>query len=228
MKKKKEKNYLDYLKSFWKYLWYGDSFGSYVLSFLVAFLIIKFMFFPALGFVLNNDYPIVAIVSGSMEHKITDHRVCDKYIPEIQNKRLSFDEWWSFCSDYYIENFNITKEQFQDFKYSRGLNTGDVMILFGRAPERINVGDVLVFEPENRVWFESHGPVIHRVVDRWQDDGIWYFQTKGDHNSQSFDNFEKRIPEDKVIGVAVVRIPYIGYAKIFLNNIIVFFLGVFR
>lgn len=191
------------LKKFWRYVWYDDSLGSYVLNFLLAFLIIKYMFFPTVGFFLNNDYPIVAIVSGSMEHKITQdsfgnvYGVCGiKFLDVDKNMGLSYDEWWKYCGDYYEKNYNIRKDQFSEFDYSNGLNIGDVMILYGKNPENIELGEVLVFVPQNRQFFEQKGPVIHRVVEKWSDeDGRWHFQTKGDHNSESFANFERDIPQ---------------------------------
>lgn len=223
--------YLDKLKKFWNYVWHDDSFGSYILNFALAFIIIKFIFFPVIGFALNNDYPIVAIVSGSMEHKVSRdggsiYGVCGtKFLDVDGTIRLSFDEWWKYCGSYYEKNYNLTADEFMEFDYKNGLNIGDVMILYGKDPEDIDLGEVLVFIPQNRAFFEQKGPVIHRVVDKWQDEeGKWHFQTKGDHNGESFNNFERDIPEEDVIGVGVVRIPFIGYAKVALNNIYVMIL----
>ena len=221
--------YLKSLKKFWNYIWYDDSFMSYVLNFVFAFLFIKFLFFPVIGFALNNDFPIVAIVSGSMEHKIVDNRVCDVYVKDIKNEKLSIDSWWEYCGNYYVKNYNLTLDDFEDYDYKNGLNVGDVMILYGKSPENIEVGEVLVFEPQNRVWYESHGPVIHRIVKKWQDEGgKYHFQTKGDHNPSSTQNFEGDISEDKVFAVAAVRIPFIGYAKLALNNVIMGIASIIR
>lgn len=206
-------------RKFWDYLWHSDSIGSYILNFLVAFLFIKFIFFPAIGFALSTDYPIVAIVSGSMEHKITNHDICDTRVVDVEDQRLSYDQWWEFCGDYYVDNFNITKEEFNEFPYDNGLNIGDVMILYGKDPDKIDVGDVLVFIPEDRNFFEQKGPVIHRVVEIREENSEKIFQTKGDHNPLSFPNFETEINEDEIIGVGVVKIPFVGYAKIMLNEL---------
>jgi len=222
MKKKESKNnkYIDDLKRFWRYIWYDDSFGSYILNFILAFIIIKFIFFPALGFLLNNSYPVVAIVSGSMEHKIVENRVCDKYVVDENYKKLDFNSWWNLCGEYY-KKFNISQKSFEEFKYKNGLNIGDVMVLYGKKPKDINVGDVLVFIPQDRNFFETKGPVIHRVINIWQDEQeTYHFRTKGDHNPQSFEGFENDISEENVIGVGVIRIPYIGFAKIVLSNTI--------
>lgn len=222
---KKHKNPKTWYGKLWHYIWYGDSLGSYILNFLLAFVVIKYIFFPTLGFMLNNDYPIVAIVSGSMEHKIVDNKICDKIVVDERNKNLNFDEWWSFCGNYYLENTQVTQEQFLEFPFKRGLNIGDVMILYGKKPENIEIGEILVFVPGDKQWFSQYGPVIHRVVDKWEEDGKWKFTTKGDHNPIIIENnnFEDVISEDQVIAVGVVRIPYLGYGKILLNNVLLLF-----
>jgi len=208
-------------KKFWHYIWHDDSFGSYILNFLFVFIIIKFMFFPIIGFALNNDYPIVAIVSGSMEHKVVNSIICDKSISNIKNKDLDLNTWWELCGSYYNSNYGITLPLFKTFNYENGLNIGDVMVLYGKDPQKIEVGEVLVFIPTDRSFFINKGPVIHRVVKKWKDEsGKYHFQTKGDHNPLSMDNFEHDIPQEDVIGVGVIRIPYIGYAKLALNNLV--------
>jgi hypothetical protein len=244
---------LIFLKKFWNYLWYDDSFGSYVLNFAVAFVVIKFLIFPGLGFVLNNDYPIVAIVSGSMEHKIvpvyscssvgekgvlfgllgtktaclkesyTYSNICNVNVMDVKKKNLDFDEWWQFCGSYYESNYNITSDEFREFEYKNGLNIGDVMVLYGKDPAKIEVGEVLIFVPQDERFYVEKGPVIHRVVEKWMnEEGKYVFRTKGDHNPTSIQNFENEITEDNVIGVSIVRIPFIGYAKLALNEVFMF------
>ena len=221
LKNKYDPNEKNLVKKFWKFIWYDDSILSYILNFVVAFIFIKFIFFPSIGFVLNNDYPIVAIVSGSMEHKIVDANICNKHISDIFSKSLDQNEWWKFCGDYYKQNFNLTLNNFKKFEYKNGLNIGDVMILYGKNPKNINVGEVLVFVPEDKTWFANNGPVIHRIVKKWQDNnGLYHFQTKGDHNPKSFKNFEDDIIETDIIGVSIVRVPYLGYPKLILSKII--------
>ena len=213
-------NLVEVMKKFWHYIWYDDSFGSYIANFIFAFVVIKYLLFPGLGFVLNNDYPIVAIVSGSMEHKVVGHRICDKAIVDVESMGLDFDEFWSFCGSYYEKNYNISSGDFLKFEYKNGLNIGDVMVLYGKNPEKIDVGEVLIFIPEDRSFFEQKGPVIHRVVNKWQDDnGRWFFATKGDHNDKSYEHFETIIPEEDVIGTTLVRIPFVGYVKIMIFEI---------
>lgn len=217
-----KENPILFLKKFWNYLWYDDSLLSYILNFLFAFIFIKYIFFPGIGAVLDTQFPIVAIVSGSMEHKVVSNSICGKLV-DNGPKNLNINQFWNHCSKYYVENYNFTLDQFENFPFNGGLNIGDVMILKGKDAKDIIIGDVLVFIPENREWYLSHGPVIHRVVKKWEENDKYYFQTKGDHNSESFQGFEKNISEDDVLGVGVVRIPYLGYAKILLNDIFLLF-----
>lgn len=216
-----------HLKKFWRYLWYDDSIGSYLLNFLVAFIVIKFIFFPVVGFALNTDYPIVAVVSGSMEQKITQddknglYGICGKYFTKVDSTiSLNFHEYWGYCGNYYDENYGIDKDIFSTFDYKTGLNIGDVLVIYGKKPENIDLGDVLVFIPKQRNFYENYGPVIHRVVQIDDINGSKYFTTKGDHNPDSVPSFEGEIPTEDIIGVGVFRIPYIGYAKIALMEVI--------
>lgn len=227
MKAKREENSFQIkknLKRFWHYIWYDDSLGSYVMNFIVALIFIKFIFFPGLGLLLGTNIPVVAVVSGSMEHKIVDGRVCDKSFDESYDTSLSLSSWWDYCGNYYENNYNISKEEFSQFDFKNGLNTGDVIILTGKDTKDIELGEVLVFIPGDRQWYSQNGPVIHRVIDKKQINGEYYFTTKGDHNpSVSQGNFEKNITEDQVLAVAQLKIPYIGYLKVWLSRL----LGVF-
>lgn len=189
-------------KNFWQKLWWfiwsDNSVWSWIANILIAFILIKFLVYPGLGLVLGTNYPIVAVVSGSMEHQ------------------GSFDSWWaSKCiggtqADVY-EQLNITKEQFKDFKFPNGFNTGDLMVLY--SPKHIQRGDVAVFGVAT-----MKDPIIHRVVRVDET-----YMTKGDHNCRS-DVFEQNIPQEAIVGKAVLRIPYLGWIKIaavdFLNLIL--------
>ena len=151
-----------------------------------------------------------------MEHKIVDNHICNQYVMDVKNSNLKFDDWWLFCGNYYLKNAQIPKAEFSKFKYSNGLNIGDVMVLYGKNPKDINVGDILIFNnPKNEMFQRIGGPVIHRVIKKWKDkNGKYHFQTKGDHNPASIKNLEEDIKEEYVIGVPILRIPIIGYVKL--------------
>lgn len=203
-------------KKFWWFIWEDDSAWSWVANIILAFVLIKFIVYPVLGFALGTTHPIVAVVSGSMEHD------------------GSFDEWWisqaqcgtEVCvQGEYYSSIGISKEEFKEFRYRNGFNKGDIMILCGVEPDKIEVGDVLVFQ-SNRP-----DPIIHRVVNTWEENEVSYYTTKGDNNLMSIDTYaisETKIPEQKAIGYqkygkaskAVVRVPFLGYIKIWAVELI--------
>ena len=176
MNKKKIKKIL---KKTWYFIWEDDSIWSWLVNIVFAFVLIKFIVYPALGFMLGTSFPVVAVVSSSMEHN------------------ANFDECWS-----------IEKDDFKSYIFKNGFNKGDIIVLRGSKPERIKVGEVIVFDGNRR------DPIIHRVIKKWEENGFYYFQTKGDNNAKSISGMETKISEDKILGKAMFRIPLLGYIKI--------------
>jgi len=125
----------------------------------------------------------------------------------------NFDDWWSQHEDFYLQR-DITRSEFQEYPYSNGFNKGDIMILLGSNPEKLERGDVLVF------WSGKPYPIIHRIVaiDLNPVNGDRVFQTKGDFNRDQVRQppilDETNIGEEQVLGRAVARIPFLGYVKI--------------
>lgn len=187
------------LKNLWWFLWEDNSIWSWIANFVLAFVLIKFVVYPGLGFLLDTEYPVVAVVSGSMEHD------------------GDFATWWqsdAYClgkpctqKDWYAL-YGIHEENFQQYSFKNGFNKGDIMILVGIEPKNIKIGDVLVFSNQ------QSDPIIHRVVAIEGDNETEFtFQTKGDHNADSGE-MDKGIQEQKIIGKAMMRIPFLGWVKI--------------
>jgi len=198
MKKRKTNKQL---KKIWHFIWEDNSIWSWIVNIILAFVLIKFIVYPGLGFLLTTSHPVVAVVSSSMEHN-----------------NLGFDNWWDLNKDWYIEN-GIKKEEFETFSLKNGFNKGDIMVLVGRDAENINVGDTIVFRGDRK------DPIIHRVVKKMQDNDEIYFQTKGDNNGDSISNNrldETNVREDIIIGKAVFRVPLLGYIKIWFVEILKF------
>ncbi|MBI2581094.1 signal peptidase I [Candidatus Woesearchaeota archaeon] len=182
------------LKAVWKFLWNDNSVWSWLINAGLAFVIIKFLVYPGLGLALQTNHPVVAVISDSMQHQ------------------SEFGTWWKTMGPFYTKR-NITEAQFTSFRMNGGFNKGDIIILKGKKPGKIDVGDVIVFDgnrPE---------PIIHRVVGKWESGGTNYFSTKGDRNSEQRDE-EKEIKEDRIVGTAWLRVPYVGYVKIIFTDII--------
>ena len=215
----------DFLKRAWHFLWHDESLLSYVVLLFLSILLVVYIIYPLLGLFMNTSLPVVAIVSGSMEHGVSaDGNICGNTPQRDYSGRMNLDDWWNYCGNYYEEEFLISKDDFLGFPYSGGMYIGDVVFLRGVDGEDIEVGDVLIFEPGNRNWYEAHGPVIHRVVEINEEGGEYYFTTKGDANEGvEIGDFERDIPEDRVFGVATTRIPYIGYPRVLLNELIMVF-----
>jgi len=102
------------------------------------------------------------------------------------------------------------------------IHEGDLLFVMGREPEDIKSGtivdkdgDIIVFDARG-LWFGApQEPIVHRVINKYQIGDTWYFDTKGDANSIPD---AASVPEDRVIGVVVGGIPYIGWVKIFLTD----------
>lgn len=178
---------------FWKFL-QEDSWQSWLVSLVLLVVLIRFIFFPLLGFVTGSSLPLVVIESCSMYHA------------------EGFDDWWAGHSDWYVER-GITKEQFEKFSFSNGLNKGDIIFVWGRSS--YNIGDVIIFAPNSGS--SAPHPIIHRIV------GDDPYETKGDHNfgqliggnPANYQNIdETNISPNQIIGKSVFRIPLLGWIKL--------------
>lgn len=193
------------LKKFWRFIWEDNSIWSWIVNIVLAFIIIKFLVYPGLGWILGTSHPIVAVISGSMEHD------------------GDFDEWWlseAKCDDMpcsqekWYNLSNISKENFLKFPFKSGFNKGDIMVLVGKEKEEIETGNVVVYWSNLR-----KEPIIHRVIKITEGQDKTYLMTKGDHNIDSFD-FESKIDSDKIVGKAVFRVPFLGYVKIWFLDLL--------
>lgn len=90
------------------------------------------------------------------------------------------------------------------------LNIGDVVIVKKLDKEELSTlkaGDVLVFEYEKTI--------VHRIVEIYENNGTYSYQTKGDNNDD-VDGFI--VYEDQVIGIAKYKIPLIGRPTVWLSE----------
>ena len=179
------------LKKIWNFIWYDDSLISWIVNVILAVILVKFVIYPGLGLFLGTTHPLVAVVSNSMAHNAQP-----------------FDEWWEKNKAWYEEQ-QISKEEFISFTIKNGFNRGDIMILIGAKEPKI--GDIIVYRKEN----SPDPPIIHGVVKVTDT----FVQTKGD-NVPIVQGFEQKIPYTSVIGKASIRIPFLGYVKIWFVDLI--------
>jgi len=174
---------MDYFKKTWDFL-QEDSWPSFVVTLLIAFVVIKFVFFPGLSFLTGSSLPLVIVESCSMYH-------------HEDGMAKSFES--SVYEDYGLSLLDSLGWDFQN-----GFAKGDVIFVVGA--DDVEVGDVIIFN-ENVQY-----PLIHRVVS--VEDGV--YSTKGDNykTNSGQRSAEKSIAEDRLIGKALFKVPFVGWAKL--------------
>ncbi|MGC8940483.1 MAG: hypothetical protein ACP5JY_00365 [Candidatus Nanoarchaeia archaeon] len=178
------------LGKIWHFLAHEDSLASLIADLLIVLFLSKYIIYPLIGLALGTSFPFVVVVSSSMDHYNKD-----------------FDNWWEANKAWYLER-NITKEQFQAFPFKDGFKKGDVFVV--RGIKNISVGDVIIYTIPSQ-----KDPIIHRVVNKSED----YYETKGDANQGQF-GFEKVVLPSQIKGKAVIKIPYLGWIKVGLFEIV--------
>lgn len=185
-------------KKIWRFIWHDDSLLSWIVNVILAFILVKFIIYPGLGLILQTTHPVVAVVSSSMEH----------------NEK--FDNWWESAESCYAD-FNINKNEFEDYIMKNGFNKGDIIFL--KSTKNLERGDVIVFNGN------SNNPIIHRLVRIYDN----YYQTKGDNYKTNCDSYEQlgetKIERKDIIGEAFFRLPYLGWIKIGFTSLINAFRG---
>jgi len=147
---------LDYWKKFWGFL-QEDSWPSFGVTLLLAFIMIKFVFFPGLSLITGTSLPLVIVESCSMYH---DEAGLDSV----------------FENDAY-EDFGISLADAGNWIFQNGFSKGDV--IFVVAAKNIEVGDVIIFNGG------SSYPIIHRVIDA--DDGEFITKGDNNPEIYNFD-----------------------------------------
>jgi signal peptidase I len=228
------KTWKAYLQKAWDFIYKEESVASWIVNLILAFLIIKFIFYPTLSFFLQTSLPLVAVVSGSMHHvsvepctQVMLDGLCTKRVGVAQicgtsapKGHVSLDSFWTHCGAWY-EKKNITKDAFLNFSFKSGFALGDVMVLYGTPFDKIVQGDVIIFMSKDGI------PIIHRVVSRTTDT-LW---TKGDYNADSIQTgprSEVAITQSQYVGQAVLKIPWLGLPKVWLTYAFGYVLSIFR
>jgi signal peptidase I len=88
------------------------------------------------------------------------------------------------------------------------LNVGDMAIVIASKPADIKIGDIIQYQGESE-------PIIHRVINKFQQQGQTYFITKGDANNAED---PKPVSESQIVGKAAFTIPKLGWASIWLKE----------
>ena len=189
----KLKGLKEFFDKFWFLLWKDDSLKGWVFSIIFLFIFIKFIFFPVLSLVTGTVLPLAIVESCSMYHE--------------GNLFSDYDNWWQKHDSKYSA-YQIEKEKFKDFIFKNGFNKGDILFIIGAKPSKLDIGDVIIFNANQR------NPVIHRIIKINEQSGEYTFSTIGDNNNGQL-SFEKTIKSEEIVGKAVFKLaPYLGWGKL--------------
>ena len=178
--------------SFWFLIWKDDSLKGWIFSIIFLFLFIKLIFFPTLSFVTGTPLPLAIVESCSMYH--------------TGNLLSNPDKWWGIQESKY-STYNLNKENFENFAFKRGFNKGDILFIIGAKPEKLKIGDVIIFNGNGI-------PIIHRIIEIRFENGQYFFSTMGDNNNGQL-SFERNIKESQLLGKAIFKLaPYLGWTKL--------------
>jgi signal peptidase I len=114
-----------------------------------------------------------------------------------------------------------------DHPFAQTLHKGDIIIIQAVNPADLNANypnsDIIVFRNPNGVT-----PIVHRIVEKQEINGILFFQTKGDGNSPTkypevsnyYDNIpdSRGVPQNLIEGKVVLRIPWFGWVTLFMRG----------
>jgi len=189
-----EKNgFNTFFKKFWFLLWKDNSVKGWLFSIIFLFIFIKFIFFPFLNVVTGTTLPLAIVESCSMYHN--------------GNILSNFDSWLTNHQEKYSD-LEINKTEFSLFPMKKGFNKGDILLITRANPEKLEVGDIIVFSASQT------NPIIHRIIEIKESNGVRVFSTLGDNNQGQL-SFEKEISEEQLVGKATFKVaPYLGWVKL--------------
>lgn len=101
------------------------------------------------------------------------------------------------------------------------INKGDLLFLRGMDAEHIkeqdsdHEGDIIVYDAKGLWEGAPEEPIVHRVVDKYYEDGRWYFITKGDANAKVD---KEPVSASRILGVVCGKVPYVGWVKIVMSD----------
>jgi signal peptidase I len=120
--------------------------------------------------------------------------------------------------------------------FTHTLHVGDLIIIQKVSADQLSDAypnsDIIVYENPSLAGTLGSTPIVHRIVAKYQVDGTWYFQTKGDGNSEhwpatvSSSEYDSNtlwstgqgVSADHVLGKVVMRVPYIGWITLLMRN----------
>ncbi len=121
------------LKKIWKRL--NEGFIGNIFYAVLGILLALFFYKVALASVLNTSIPVVAVISGSMQH---------------DNPEVTFYGWLE-------KHLGYNRSYIDSWPFKDGINIGDMPVVQGASEYK--VGEVIVYRVSGQP-----APIIHRVI----------------------------------------------------------------
>ena len=106
------------IKKVLKWLWDEEHWAAWWINVLIAFIVIKFIVYPGMAALTGSSFPVVAVVSESMEHDVQYGQICGY---DMESFPASFDTYWDVCGDWYENNGISKKTSLNRSRYRTGL-----------------------------------------------------------------------------------------------------------
>ena len=179
--------------------------------------------------ILNNFNSSSNDFNNKNNHGKNNHKTSDKKIPKkkiiISIALIAFAFIGSYLI-YFVLQITLNTEKPVVVVISGSMEPtlykGDLLFVRGENPANIKngtiedkQGDIVVYDARDLWPGAPQDPIVHRIVDKYLDNGIWYFRTKGDANAVPD---PVPVPQNRIYGVVCGRIPYIGWVKIILTD----------
>jgi signal peptidase len=163
---------------------------------------------PAVGFIIINETVKPALL---IRHGLTT----EKEVKLKSRKKEKFPYGWIGISVLALlllwgnsGLFGFQPSVVASGSMTPSLQVGDMAVVVHTKPENIQVGDVIQYRGETE-------PVIHRVIDKYDQGGTTFFITKGDANNAQDPT---PVSEKQVVGKSAFVIPKLGWASIGLRS----------
>jgi len=120
--------------------------------------------------------------------------------------------------------------------FEQTLHVGDLIFIqkvtAGELSADYPNSDIIGYDKPSKRGNPDTTPIVHRIVAKYEVDGVWYFQTKGDGNgvhwpapvsegeydSNTLWHTGQGVSEDHVLGKVILRIPYVGWVTLLMRN----------
>lgn len=194
----------------------GGTFLVYAYSIPVALTQVLLPIFPDLNWFLTSVFDVlislILFLYNNYEHTIKVNRLTRREKKKINPWRNIPSIAMLLITVVFIAGILPIKPiAIMSYSMVPTFSRGAVVISMKIKEENLNklqIGDILHYRSEN-------GEVIHRIIDKKEEDGRVIFHTQGDNNNVPDTHW---VEPEQVIGYVKIYIPYIGYPSVWFSE----------